>query len=83
MQLKRMQILCKKNLSGISMILEELNHGSYVHVSATKKMEDFIVRKMEEKSLRFAILRQTDYGETKVTRTVVSSYPKELEGEEF
>ena len=48
------QILCKKNLSGISMILEELNHGSYVHV-VQQKMEDFIVRKMEEKSLRFAI----------------------------
>ena len=50
---------------------------------ATKKMEEFIVKKMEEKSLRYAILRQTDYGKTKVTRTVVSSYPKELEGEEF
>ena len=49
----------------------------------TKKMEEFIVKNMEEKSLRYAILRQTDYGGTKVTRTVVSSYPKELEGEEF
>ena len=52
-------------------------------MSCNKKMEEFIVKKMEEKSLRYAILRQTDYGETKVTRTVVSSYPKELEGEEF
>ena len=38
---------------------------------------------MEEKSLRYAILRQTDIGKTKVTRTVVSSYPKDVKGEEF
>lgn len=52
-------------------------------MSCNRKMEGFIVKKTKEKSLRYAILRQTDYGETKVTRTVVSSYPKELEGEEF
>ena len=50
---------------------------------ASKKMEDFIVRKMKEKSLKYAILRQTDYTKTKVTRTVISSFPKELEGMEF
>ena len=50
---------------------------------ATKEKEEFIVKKMEAKSLRYAILRQTKYGETKVTRKVISSYPKDLEGEEF
>ena len=50
---------------------------------ASKKMEDFIVRKMKEKSLKYAILRQTDYTKTKVTRTVISSFPKELEGMKF
>ena len=38
---------------------------------------------MKEKSLKYAILRQTDYTKTKVTRTVISSFPKELEGMEF
>lgn len=50
---------------------------------ASKKMEEFIVRKMKEKLLKYAILRQTDYGETKVTRTVIAAEPKEIKGLEF
>lgn len=50
---------------------------------ASQKMEEFIVRKMKEKSLKYAILRQTDYGETKVTRTVIAAEPEEIIGLEF
>ena len=50
---------------------------------ATKKMESFLVKKMEELSLRYAILRQTDYTKIKVTRTIVAANPKNLIGMEF
>ena len=50
---------------------------------ATNKMEDFLVRKMAELSLRYAILRQTDYTKIKVTRTVVAANPEDLIGMEF
>ena len=50
---------------------------------SSKKMEDSIIKKMTERSLKYSILRQTDYTKTKVTRTVISSFPKELEGMEF
>ncbi|MDC1149936.1 hypothetical protein OAT47_00430 [Gammaproteobacteria bacterium] len=50
---------------------------------ATKRMEEFLIKKMEELSLRYAILRQTDYTKIKVTRTIVAAHPKNLIGMEF
>jgi len=50
---------------------------------ATERMEKFLITKMEELSLKYAILRQTDYTKIKVTRTVVAANPEDLIGMEF
>ena len=50
---------------------------------ATKKMEMFIVREIKKKSLSYAVLRQTDYTKTKVTRKVVATSNIKLLGMEF
>ena len=50
---------------------------------ATKKMEMFIVREIKKISLSYAVLRQTDYTKTKVTRKIVATSNIKLLGMEF